>query len=200
MIRQKKTRPLEILSGWKSIARHLGMGVRTVQRYERLMGLPIRRPNGRMQGSVLATKSELDAWVEASPIRRAFQLANSASVNPSNDLKALKVKVEEMCTLRHQMTALRDEVRDSMRSLGSSIEMLRNDLRPNAWDVPSTLGSNPRTRWLLDALRVEKPGGATSWAYPPPFLTTAPAPLTSKARAQEKEARAQLRSTQAHLG
>jgi hypothetical protein len=39
--KQKSTPHLEILSGWKDIANHLGMGVRTVQRYERELGLPV---------------------------------------------------------------------------------------------------------------------------------------------------------------
>lgn len=40
----KKAAGIEILSGWKEIANYLRKGVRTVQRYERELGLPIRRP------------------------------------------------------------------------------------------------------------------------------------------------------------
>jgi len=58
---------LEIFSGWKEIANYLGKGVRTVQRYERELGLPIHRPNGKSAGSVIATKVEIDDWVKASP-------------------------------------------------------------------------------------------------------------------------------------
>jgi hypothetical protein len=64
---QSQKAAFEILTGWKQIARHLGMGVRTVQRYERTSALPIRRPTGKLNGSVIATKAELDAWVSASP-------------------------------------------------------------------------------------------------------------------------------------
>ena len=53
------------LSGWKEIASYLGMGVRTVQRYEREMGLPIHRPTGKSHGTVIATKAELDGWLTA---------------------------------------------------------------------------------------------------------------------------------------
>jgi len=53
------------LSGWKEIASYLGMGVRTVQRYEREMGLPIHRPTGKSRGAVIATKAELDGWLTA---------------------------------------------------------------------------------------------------------------------------------------
>jgi hypothetical protein len=61
---------LEIFSGWKEIASYLRKGVRTVQRYERDLRLPIHRPAGESAGSVIATKAELDSWVAASPVRR----------------------------------------------------------------------------------------------------------------------------------
>jgi len=38
-----------------------------VQRCERELGLPIQRPNGESSGSVIATKVELDGWVNATP-------------------------------------------------------------------------------------------------------------------------------------
>ena len=60
---------LQFLGGWKQIANYLGMGVRTVQRYEREQGLPIHRPAGKSAGSVVATKAELDRWVTAGSIR-----------------------------------------------------------------------------------------------------------------------------------
>jgi hypothetical protein len=58
----------EIFSGWKDIANYLGKGVRTVQRYEKELMLPVRRPSGS-RGSVLATKAELDRWVLSASIR-----------------------------------------------------------------------------------------------------------------------------------
>lgn len=63
---------LEILSGWKDVASYMGMGVRTVQRYERHQGLPIRRPAGNIRASILAVKNELDAWVIARPVRETL--------------------------------------------------------------------------------------------------------------------------------
>ena len=62
-----KLSPPAFLSGWKEIATYLGMGVRTVQRYERELRLPVHRPNGKSAGAVIATKAELDAWVNAGP-------------------------------------------------------------------------------------------------------------------------------------
>ena len=56
------------ISGWKDIATYLNKGVRTVQRYEREIGLPIHRPSGKSAGSVIATKTELEHWVKAGPV------------------------------------------------------------------------------------------------------------------------------------
>jgi hypothetical protein len=58
----------QILSSWKEIARHVGKSIRTVQRWEREIGLPVHRPDGKNEGVVIALPAELDAWVRAMPI------------------------------------------------------------------------------------------------------------------------------------
>jgi hypothetical protein len=52
----------QLLTSWKEIAIYLSKGVRTVQRWERELGLPVRRP-AQSRHIVLATTSELDGWV-----------------------------------------------------------------------------------------------------------------------------------------
>jgi len=49
----------------KKIAQYLHKGVRTVQRYEQQMGLPVRRPQGRENGVVLAFSDEIDVWMRS---------------------------------------------------------------------------------------------------------------------------------------
>jgi len=49
------------LSGWKAIASHLGVSVRTAQDYERILGLPVHRQPGE-KGRVFADPDELDGW------------------------------------------------------------------------------------------------------------------------------------------
>ncbi len=51
-----------LLASWKEIAAHLGTSTRTVQRWERELGLPVRRPERRRSGIVLADADELDNW------------------------------------------------------------------------------------------------------------------------------------------
>lgn len=53
-----------VLTCWKEIACYMGKGVRTVQRWEREFGLPVRRPSGAASKSaVMARSHELDAWL-----------------------------------------------------------------------------------------------------------------------------------------
>ena len=51
-----------LLTSWKEIAVYLGKGVRTVQRWERELNLPVRRP-GNGKHVVLATAADLESWV-----------------------------------------------------------------------------------------------------------------------------------------
>jgi hypothetical protein len=53
-----------VLTSWKEIAQFLGKGVRTVQRYEAELGLPVRRPSPRDRHIVLATREDLANWLE----------------------------------------------------------------------------------------------------------------------------------------
>ena len=54
--------PGEHLESWKEIGSYLNRDVRTVQRWERTKGLPVRRLPGGKMARVYALRSELDAW------------------------------------------------------------------------------------------------------------------------------------------
>ena len=75
----KEATGTDILVGWKQIASYLGKGVRTVQRYERALGLPLHRPAGKSAAAVFANKSELDHWITAGPTRQIPRLTNRAN-------------------------------------------------------------------------------------------------------------------------
>jgi hypothetical protein len=53
-----------VLTSWKDIARYLGKGVRTVQRWERKLGLPVRRTTQERKSVVLAVPEEIDQWIQ----------------------------------------------------------------------------------------------------------------------------------------
>src|SRR5215468_3185980 len=102
-------------------------GVRTVQRYEREFGLPIRRPTGKSRGSVIATKAEIDAWIAAAPIRETFKLSRAER---DSRTKANADKIENgviaMRKLKEQMQALRLETRSALDLLVDRVSALRN--------------------------------------------------------------------------
>jgi ElaB/YqjD/DUF883 family membrane-anchored ribosome-binding protein len=57
----------EVLNSWKEVATYMGRGVRTVQRWEQELGLPVRRPRGKSRSAVIAFRSELDQWLRRAP-------------------------------------------------------------------------------------------------------------------------------------
>jgi CheY-like chemotaxis protein len=54
-----------ILKGWKDIAKYLGCGIRTAQRWEALLGLPVRRPSRGPGSAILALTQDVDAWLRS---------------------------------------------------------------------------------------------------------------------------------------
>jgi len=132
--RPARNRAPQILSGWKEIAKYLGKGVRTVQRYERRLGLPVRRPAGKPWAAVIATVAELDAWVSASPIREVFWLSPRDVENEFGFMtKGIRLGLAEMARLREQMSALRQEVTASVTVLKSNVRDLQGSVNQHWW-------------------------------------------------------------------
>ena len=91
----------EVLNSWKEVASYMGRGVRTVQRWEQELGLPVRRPRGKSRSAVIAFKSELDAWLHRAPKELLQEHAEDASVD-----HALKYSRSERQTRLHGNTEL----------------------------------------------------------------------------------------------
>lgn len=64
----------KILNSWKEIAVYMSRGVRTVQRWEQDLGLPVRRPHAKARSSVIALPAEIDEWLRERPSRPAKPL------------------------------------------------------------------------------------------------------------------------------
>jgi len=67
-----------ILNSWKEIAVYLGRGVRTAQRWERDLALPVRRPRGKDRSAVFAVPTEIDAWLRRCPARSLVEVKTPA--------------------------------------------------------------------------------------------------------------------------
>ena len=143
-----------ILSGWKDIARYLGHGVRTVQRYERDLGLPVRRPSGHRAGAVVALRSELDFWVQSSPLGREPR-DGSQRIRQSYLRSELAGRLQERAQLHKQMMALRKELTESVRMIRESVANLRqqlNETRKRQDSISSMINQYSR---VLDTLRAD---------------------------------------------
>lgn len=56
-----------VLQSWKQIANYVGRTERTIQRWEREFGFPIRRPAGKARSAVMALVSEIEEWTRGKP-------------------------------------------------------------------------------------------------------------------------------------
>src|ERR1700761_2767365 len=78
-----------MLSSWKEIAHFFGKGVRTVQRWEKTLDLPIHRPPGAPSNVVLARTSDLEEWMHRGPVSRATSEEAEAAHQPETTMVAL---------------------------------------------------------------------------------------------------------------
>src|SRR5687768_16314500 len=70
-----------LLHGWKDIASYLERDIRTAQRWERRLGMPVHRPSRDGKESVWADSKELDEWrISRSAASRASEVTEAAPV------------------------------------------------------------------------------------------------------------------------
>src|SRR5580704_8643504 len=99
-----------ILTSWKEIAQYAEKGVRTVQRWEQNLGLPVRRhPQNRR--SVIAFANEIDSW------RNSHFLPSA----PKSQLEELRQEVARLSAenqdLRGQLASFQKAKRKSSTQL-----------------------------------------------------------------------------------
>ena len=70
------------LTSWKEIAAYLGKGVRTVQRWELLHGLPVHHQSRAM---VTASRAEISDWLTSQWTQRAHPDTYSIAIYPKHD-------------------------------------------------------------------------------------------------------------------
>jgi hypothetical protein len=108
------------LSSWKEIAHYVGKGVRTVQRWERETGLPVRRPQGEGKGKVLAFPEEIDGWMHSAFTRTGDE--------EESELSLLRFRVEQLLAenqeLRRHLNEASKSLSRTVGSHGSSDESL----------------------------------------------------------------------------
>jgi hypothetical protein len=132
----------QILNSWKEIAQYLNRGVRTVQRWESELGLPVRRPRGRRRSAVIAMRSEIDQWLNRCPLEAREQVAvPESAILRAEEPALLKTRIgqenlklraeEENLTVSDLILAsrvLREDLHRSQTELHAMIERLVNTI------------------------------------------------------------------------
>jgi hypothetical protein len=84
-----------VLTCWKDIAHYVGKSVRTLQRWERESGFPVRRAKSREKGGILAIPREIDSWVKSQQCTDG-QLDGSDRGTLLRSLHALRIENREL--------------------------------------------------------------------------------------------------------
>ncbi len=115
-----------VLSSWKDIAKYLGKGVRTVQRWERHLGLPVRRPIGAAQKSaVMLYRGDVDAWLATRFSARTLEKDGVRSNQSSRSTRSsLREGIRTARELRTANQALTEQITASIRLLAERCDLL----------------------------------------------------------------------------
>lgn len=133
----------DLLSSWKEIATYLNRGIRTVQRWESELGLPVRRPRGQNRSAVIAMRSEIDQWLKACPVTGSAEAKGDAGLSmstrnytaetalPATETVLRFVSLmEQSQQLQQDMLRLRREVCDSIKVLASNVRSTSRCMLP----------------------------------------------------------------------
>lgn len=90
-MRQTPVSNAKTLNSWKEVASYLGRGVRTVQRWEAELQLPVHRMGTSERSPVFAFRAELDNWLrkQAGPLNLDIAPNLTKSDRVGNSLNAL---------------------------------------------------------------------------------------------------------------
>lgn len=110
----------ELLNSWKEIAAYLNRGVRTVQRWETDLGLPVRRPRGMSRSAVIAMRPDIDAWLNNCPAGRRYEQSRTEyTLRPP-----MSSVVAQSQELRHTLRDSRSELSVSLSRLMATLEKM----------------------------------------------------------------------------
>ncbi len=124
--------PQQILKSWKDIAAYLKVAVSTVQRWERDLGLPVRRAGGKRGSAIMALPDEIDDWLKTHLFvqgSREPALTNSglASRDDSEKLQAEVIVTDSLWSRPSRPPDLNREI-EAFRVLGREV-LLSQDPR-----------------------------------------------------------------------
>ena len=109
----------QILNGWKEISNHIERGVRTAQRWEALLGMPVHRPALKDRSAVVAFTDELDCWITRNVL-------DTPDVNGEGRNESLARLHDNMSSLARHTAQLEAQTKALQEQLKQSLATHRN--------------------------------------------------------------------------
>jgi hypothetical protein len=109
----------QILNGWKEISNYIERGVRTAQRWEALLGMPVYRPAMKDRSAVVAFSDELDSWISRTT-------SDTRDANSKANKEALARVRDNVSALGRHTAELSSQTRALQEQLRRSLELHRN--------------------------------------------------------------------------
>ena len=113
------------LDSWKEIATYLKKEVRTVQRWEKNLALPVHRLAAGKLGTVFAYRSELDSWWLESQTRREVE----PKADQETDSSELKIEVGDLPSNTVPFFSGDDEKQSYENPVNPNLEQTANHIR-----------------------------------------------------------------------
>jgi hypothetical protein len=109
----------QILNGWKEISNYIERGVRTAQRWEALLGMPVYRPALKDRSAVVAFSDELDSWISRTT-------PDTRNANDKMSKEVLARVRENVSALARHTSELSSQTRALQEQLRRSLEFHRD--------------------------------------------------------------------------
>ena len=136
----------QVLNSWKEIARYLERGVRTVQRWETDLALPVRRPRGKKRSAVIAMRSDLDDWLNSRPSMQSGNGNNAPGTKPRGPASAMALPIpvsEAILRSRYLRNNLRVSSHELAGAIGRLVSSLNAVVNASEANQLLRLGANP---------------------------------------------------------
>ena len=134
-----------VFSSWKEIAQYFGKSVRTVQRWERTLDLPVIRPENTSGNIVMAKVSDLEAWLQQPAERDVSVRASEVTQNWAKSRYECRKRVAKMELLLADLNRHTQRLRVNttamslscmrIKALSSKAELDETSSNPDAGDV-----------------------------------------------------------------
>ncbi len=109
-----------VFSSWKEIAFFFGKSVRTVQRWERTLALPVIRPENTTGNIILARVADLESWMKQPLIREAHVRTSDTSQEWAQSRLECRRRVERMEALLTDLSRHTERLKRNTSAMSQS--------------------------------------------------------------------------------